>query len=55
MGAQQDAMKVFLSKIKTASKITAKKDGLDIIFVDNSVLFAKKSKDVTSSVMSNMG
>lgn len=54
MSAQQEAMKNFIDKIKTAAQKTAKDDKLDMVFVSNSVLYAKDAKDVTSSVMGNL-
>ena len=54
MQAQQDAMRQFVDTIKGAASSVAQKQNLDAVFIDNSVLFAKDSKDITSDVLSKM-
>ena len=54
MQAQQDAMHQFVDRIRTAAANVAKSQNLDAVFIDNSVLFAKDSKDITSDVLSKM-
>lgn len=50
MTAQANAMKNFVAKIKTAAADVAKKDGLDAVFINNSLLYAKDSVDITSKI-----
>jgi len=54
MQAQQDAMHQFVDRIRAAAANVAKSQNLDAVFIDNSVLFAKDSKDITSDVLSKM-
>ncbi|OGO90217.1 MAG: hypothetical protein A3F10_06640 [Coxiella sp. RIFCSPHIGHO2_12_FULL_42_15] len=54
MQAQQTAMKDFVDTIKNAASEVAKNDKLDAVFIDNSVLFAKESKDITDEVLAKM-
>jgi len=54
MTAQAKAMKGFVAQIKTAAAGVAKKDGLDAVFVNNSLLYAKDSKDVTSDIVDGL-
>lgn len=54
MQAQQSAMKDFVENIKSAASTVAKNDKLDAVFIDNSVLYAKDSKDITSAVLDKM-
>lgn len=54
MQAQQETMKQFVDHVRAAASDVAKKQNLDAVFIDNSVLFAKDSKDITSDVISRL-
>lgn len=54
MKAQAAAMKTFVTDIKQAANQVAKKDSLDAVFVNNSILYAKDSQDVTSEILADM-
>lgn len=54
VNAQQEALKDFLVKVRTAVKSIATKDNLDMVFDQNSALYVKDSKDITNSVMGEM-
>lgn len=51
---QGQAMKQFLAKIKTVTAGVAKKEQLDAVYVNNSLLYAKDSKDVTAAVIDGL-
>lgn len=54
MTAQADAMKNFVEEIKKAASDVAKKNDLDAVFVNNSILYSKDAKDVTTGIVDNM-
>ena len=54
VAAQTKAMKAFVAKIKKAAADVASKDNLDAVYVNNSLLYAKHSVDVTNSVVDDL-
>ncbi len=54
MAAQKKAMQAFLDKVKSASERVASKKGLDAVLVNNTVMYAKRSQDVTDAVLAEI-
>lgn len=54
MAAQKKAMENFLTMVKNASETVAGKEHLDAVLVNNTVMYAKSSQDVTDKVLARI-
>ncbi len=54
IAAQAKVMSDFLGKLRGGAEKVAKKDNLDMVLVNTTVLYAKDSKDVTDQVISSL-
>lgn len=52
--AQNKSLETFLDSVKSAVKVVAVKDNLDLVVPSNDVLYSKDGKDITKDVLDNM-
>lgn len=52
MAAQNNKMRIFLNKVKSAVTKVANKKGLELVLPSNAVLYSKNKMDITASVLS---
>lgn len=52
--AQNKSLEAFMDSVKSAVKVVAEKDKLDLVIPSNDVLYTKNDKDITKDVLDNM-